>query len=161
MLSLFSCVWLRETRWTVACQAPLYLGFSKPEFWSGLPYSPPGYIPNPGIEPASPVLASGFFTTESSGKPPKTVKRNANQGLVTSLLLVVAQTVNNLPVGNLGSIPAFGRVPGKGNNYLLQYSGLENSKDEEPGRLRSKGLQQVRHHWATFTFTYCWWSMIK
>ena len=53
--------------WTVAHQAPLSMRFSRQEYWSGLPYSPPGDLPNPGIklQPlASPILAGGFFTTE-------------------------------------------------------------------------------------------------
>ena len=52
--------------WTVARQAPLSMGFSRQEYWSGLPCPLPGDLPNPGIEPASlmsPALAGGFFTT--------------------------------------------------------------------------------------------------
>ena len=67
----FSCVRLLVTPWTVACQAPLSMGFSRQEYWSGLPYPPPGDLPNPGIEPASlmfPGLASGFFTTHTTWK---------------------------------------------------------------------------------------------
>ena len=45
MLSRFSCVWLFETLWTVARQAPLSLGFSRQEFWSGVPFPPPGDLP--------------------------------------------------------------------------------------------------------------------
>ena len=56
------------TPWTVACQAPLSRGFSRQEYWSGLPFPPPEDIPYPGIEPESPALASGFFTTEPPGK---------------------------------------------------------------------------------------------
>ena len=48
---------------TVACQAPLPMGFSRQEYWSGLPFPPPGDLPNPGIEPVSPVLEGRFFTT--------------------------------------------------------------------------------------------------
>ena len=43
--------------------------FPRQEYWSGLPFPPPGDLPNPGIEPRSPVLAGGFFTTEPPGKP--------------------------------------------------------------------------------------------
>ena len=43
------------TLWTVACQAPLSMGFSRQEYWSGLPFSSPGDLPNPGIEPGSPA----------------------------------------------------------------------------------------------------------
>ena len=62
----FSHVQLCATLWTVAHQAPLSMGFSRKEYWSRLPCSPPGNLPNPGIEPTSlmsPTLASGFFTT--------------------------------------------------------------------------------------------------
>ena len=47
---------------TVAFQAPLSMGFSRQEYWSGLPFPPPGDLLDPGIEPMSPALASGFFT---------------------------------------------------------------------------------------------------
>ena len=45
------------TLWTVACQAPLSMEFSRQEYWSGLPFPSPGYLPNPGIEPMSPALS--------------------------------------------------------------------------------------------------------
>ena len=66
MLSHFSCVQLFATLWTVACQAALSMGFSRQQYWSGLPCSPPGDLPNLGIEPwflMSSALADGFFTT--------------------------------------------------------------------------------------------------
>ena len=65
MLSHFSCVRRFVTLWTVAHQAPLCMGFSKQEYWSGLPFPPPGDLPNPGIKPVSvmsPALIGGFFT---------------------------------------------------------------------------------------------------
>ena len=52
------------TPWTVAHQAPLSTGFPRQEYWSGLPFPSPGDLPDPGIEPMSPALAGGFFTTE-------------------------------------------------------------------------------------------------
>ena len=57
--------------WTVAQQAPLFMGFSREEYWNGLPFLPPGNLPNPGIKlvsPVSPALAGGFFTTSSTWK---------------------------------------------------------------------------------------------
>ena len=51
-----SCVRLFATPWTVVHQAPLSMGFSKQEYWSGLPLPSPGDLPNPGIKPRSPVL---------------------------------------------------------------------------------------------------------
>ena len=53
----------------IACQAPLSMGFSRQEYWSGLPFLPPGDLPGPGIEPKSPALTDGFFTTKPLGKP--------------------------------------------------------------------------------------------
>ena len=60
------------TPWTVAYQAPLSMGFSRHEYWSGLSCPPPGDLPDPGIKPAShmsPALVGGFFTTAVPGKP--------------------------------------------------------------------------------------------
>ena len=57
------------TPWTVALQAPLSMGFSRPEYWSGLPCPPPGDLPDPGIKPGSPVLAGRFFTMSHQGSP--------------------------------------------------------------------------------------------
>ena len=69
---LLSRVQLFKTPWTEACQAPLSMGFSRQEYWSGLPFPPPGDFPNPEMEPASfvsPALAGGFFTTMLCGRP--------------------------------------------------------------------------------------------
>ena len=66
---LLSLVQLFVTLWTVARQAPLSMGFSRPEYWSGLPCPPPGDHLNPGVEPASLVsasLADRFFTTSTT-----------------------------------------------------------------------------------------------
>ena len=61
VLSHFSCVWLFATLWTVAHQTSLSMGFSREEYWSELPFPPPGDLPNPGIKPMSlmsPALAT-------------------------------------------------------------------------------------------------------
>ena len=66
VLSHVSCVQLLVTLLTIACQAPLSMGFSRQEYWNGLPCSPPGDLPNSGTAPASlmsPALADGLFTT--------------------------------------------------------------------------------------------------
>ena len=60
------------TSWTVACQAPLSMEFSRQEHWSGLPFPPLENLPGPVIKsgsPASPALAGQFFTSEPLGKP--------------------------------------------------------------------------------------------
>src|SRR5574337_841998 len=64
-----SCVQLFAIPWIVALQAPLSMGFSRQEYWSGLPFLPPGDLPNPRIEFVYPALAGRFFTTEPPGKP--------------------------------------------------------------------------------------------
>ena len=56
------------TPWTVAHQAVLSTGFPRQEYLSGLPFLSPGDVPDPGIKPASPALAGGFFFTGLSGK---------------------------------------------------------------------------------------------
>ena len=64
-----SCLTLCDPMDHGARQAPLSMGFSGQEYWSGLPVPPAGDLPDPGIEPASPALAGKFFTTEPPGKP--------------------------------------------------------------------------------------------
>ena len=69
VLCHFSRVRLFATLWIIACQAPLSMGFSRHEYWSGLPCPPPGDLPDPGIRPASlmsPALAGSFFTTSAT-----------------------------------------------------------------------------------------------
>ena len=53
----------------LALQASLTKGFFRQEYWSGLPFPPPGALPDPELEPVSSALAGGFFTTEPPGKP--------------------------------------------------------------------------------------------
>ena len=67
------------TPWTVARQAPLSMGFSRQEYWSGLPFPPPGDLLHPGIEPTpsvSPASVDGFFITVPLRKPPIYVCRH-------------------------------------------------------------------------------------
>ena len=72
VLSRFSCVWLFVTLWTVAHQAPLSMGFYRQEYWSGLPYPPPGDLLDQGIEPVSlnPLASqAGPLPLAPPGKP--------------------------------------------------------------------------------------------
>ena len=66
-----SCVRLFVTPWTVAYQTSPSMGFSRQEYWSGLPFLSPGDLPNPGIEPGSPALEADALTSEPPGKPIK------------------------------------------------------------------------------------------
>ena len=57
------------TSWTAACHAPLFMGFSRQEYWSWLPFPSPGDLPDPVIEPRSPALQADSLLTELQGKP--------------------------------------------------------------------------------------------
>ena len=112
MLNCFSHVQLCVTPWTVARQAPLSMGFSKQEYWIGLPCPSSRDPPNPGMEPASHTphaFAGGFFTTDFPG------------GLDGKASAYSA--------GDLGWILGSGRSSGEGNGNPLQYSCLENPMD--------------------------------
>ena len=69
MLSHFSHVELCAALWTVACQAPLSMEFSRQEYWNGLSCPPPGDLPDPGIKPGSPALQVDSLLSEPPGKP--------------------------------------------------------------------------------------------
>ena len=69
----FSHGWLFEIPWTVACQPPLSMGFSRQEYWSRFPFPSPGDLSDPGTEPTfftSPALAGRFFTTSTTWEAP-------------------------------------------------------------------------------------------
>ena len=64
VVSSLSRVQLFVTSWTIACLAPLSMGFPRQEYWSGLPFLSPGDLPDPGIEPWSPTLQADSLPTE-------------------------------------------------------------------------------------------------
>ena len=68
VVHFLSGVRLFATPWTAAQQAPLSMEFSRQEYWSGSPFPSPGDLPDPQMEPGSPALAGGFFTTAKPGK---------------------------------------------------------------------------------------------
>ena len=68
-VKLLSHVQLFGTPWTVALQAPPSMGFSRQEYWSGLPFPSPGDLPDPGIRPRAPALQADALTSEPPGKP--------------------------------------------------------------------------------------------
>ena len=74
------------TPWTVAPQAPLFMEFSRQEYWSGLPCLPPGDLPNPGIKPRSPALQADSLPAEPPGKPKNTGVGSLSllQGILTN-----------------------------------------------------------------------------
>ena len=68
-MCVFSHVQIFVTPWTIAHQAPLSMGFSRQEYWNGLPFPSPADLSNPWIEPVSPALGGRFLTGEPPGKP--------------------------------------------------------------------------------------------
>ena len=68
-VKLLSPVWVFVTPWTVAYQTPQSMGFSRQEYWSGLPFPSPGDLPDPGIKPRSPIFQADALTSEPPGKP--------------------------------------------------------------------------------------------
>ena len=111
MLSCFGRVWLFATLWTVACQAPLFMGFSRQEYWSGLPCPTPGDLLDPGIEPESlisPSLPGDSLPLAPPGKPPKpSYPRKFPGGPVFRTLCLHYRTV-----GGTGLIPGQGtKIP--------------------------------------------------
>ena len=71
-VKLLSRVRLFATPWTVAYRAPPSMGFSRQEYWSGLPFPSPGDLSNPEIEPGSPTLQADALPSETAGKPKNT-----------------------------------------------------------------------------------------
>ena len=117
---MLSHVQLFATPWTLAHQVPLSLGFLRQEYWSGLPFPPPGALLDPGIKPISPVspaLAGGFLPLAPPGKP------GGSDGKES--------TCNR---GDLGLILGLGRSPGGAHGSPLWYFCLEN-----PHGLKSLG----------------------
>ena len=84
---VLSCVRLFVTPWTVTLEAPLSMEFSREDYQRGLPFPPPGDLPDPGIEPASlasPALAGGFFTNYTIWEVPMGSNRPSSNPTLTS-----------------------------------------------------------------------------
>ena len=78
-MRLLSLVRFFVTPWTVAYQASLSMGFSRQEYWSGLPFPSPGDLPDSGIEPGSPALETDVLTSEPPGKPSRSLLVNYSE----------------------------------------------------------------------------------
>ena len=91
-----SRVRLFVTPWTVAHQAPLSMGFSRQEYWSGLPFPSPGDLPDPGIKPRSPALQADALTSETPGKPKEDILVNVNNVPYSSVLCIPQGSMRRL-----------------------------------------------------------------
>ena len=136
-----SHVWLFVTPRTVAHQASLPTGFSRQEHWSGLPFPPPGDLPDPGIKTSflvSAALAGAFFTPVPPGKA------------------LAAQMVRNLPAVQETWVWSLGQEDPLKEERAIHSSILawRIPWTEEPGGLRFTGLQRVGHNWVTKPLSY-------
>ena len=132
-----SCARVLVTPWNAAYQAPLSMGFSRQEYWSGLPLpSPPRtWVTGKMVAPFMEIWKSG----ERVGLPVNTGFPSGSDS---------KDSVCN--VGDWGSIPGLGRSPGGGLGNPLHYSlSGESAWTGEPGRPQSMGSQRVGHDWAT------------
>ena len=137
---MLSHVQLFVTLWTVACQAPVSMGFFRREYWSGSS-GPRGWTPVPCVS----CLTGGFFTTEPPGKFYHFSFPGGLDGNESAF-----------NAGDLGLILGLGRSTWVGNDCALRFSSVLAWRipwTQEPGRLQSMGSQRVRHNWATNTFT--------
>ena len=166
-----SRVQLFATPWTVAHQPPPSMGFSRQEYWSGLPFPSPGDLPDPGIKPRSPTLQADALTSEPPGKPifdkggkniqwrkdnllnkwcwenwSTTCERMKLEHFLTPFLMVV-QRLKRLPAMWETWVRSLGREDPL-EKEMAPHSSILAWKipwTEEPGRLQSMGSQRVRH----------------
>ena len=137
---------LLATPWTVAYQAPLSVGFSRQEYWSGLPFPSPGEdLPNPGIEPRSPALQADSLPSKPSGKPQSVFSYINEMSFETS-------KVEGFPGGSDGKASAMLEIPVRS---LVREDPVEKEmathssilawripRTEEPGRLQPMRSQE-------------------
>ena len=123
------CPWGCKESWTVACQAPLSTGFSRQEYWSGLPRPPPGGLPKPGIEPVSPMLQADSLPLSHQGSPHTMQILKVGNSLNVIITLIEPHSYLEKEMATHSSILAW-RIPWT----------------EEPGGLLSIGSHRVGHN---------------
>ena len=122
----------------IAHQAPLSMGFSRQEYWSGLLFPSLGDLPDPGIDPGSPALQEDSLLTEL--RTPHINRDFLGGSAVTN------PSANAGDTRDIGSIPGSGRSPGEENGNPLQYSCLGNPIDREAWQATVHGVPRVGHN---------------
>ena len=134
-----SHVRLSATPWTIAYQVPPPMGFSRQEYWSGLPFPSPGDLSNPGIESRSPTLQVDCLPAEPSGKPPSSLTRDQTYtSCIESKVLTIGP-----PGKSQQYLTASAITDGEGNGNPLQYSCLENPRDGRAWRAAAYGVTEL------------------
>ena len=88
-----SHVRLFATPWAVAHQDPQFMGFSRQEYWSGVPFPSPGDLPNPVIEPGSPALQADALLSELPWKPMKAIDHQnyiSGYSIIIIIIIIIA-----------------------------------------------------------------------
>ena len=125
------------TPWTAAHQAHLSMGFSRQEHWSGLPFPPPGLLPNPGIKPMSPVSPA---LAQSHGR---SVSRRQTSSTQTDLILIVNQGWRERKLGATPQSGTGGWGPGGLNSSSTSSSDTQKAKVSEVSHLCPKSLSST------------------
>ena len=163
--------WVSTLKWSEAAQACLTFcdpkvcslpdssvhGFSRQEYWSGLPFPSPEDLPDPGIEPGSPALWADALPSEPPGKP-------SVRDLLLLLEISYTECEPSLATQMVNNLPAMQEiwVWSQGQEDPLEEGMTTHSSifawrilwTEESGRLQSIGLQRAGHDWATHTFAF-------
>ena len=151
---ILSCVWLFVTLCTVAPPASLSMGFSRQEYWCGLPFLSPGDLPNSGMKAAYllfPALANKFFTAEPPGSHYGwIIPHYIYHGFLDSS--AVKESLCN--ARDLSWIHGLGWCAGEGNGKPLYILAWKIPWTGGPGNMQSMGSQKFGHNWATNTFIY-------
>ena len=154
--------------WTVGCQAPLSIEFSRQEYWSAYLFPSPGDLPIPGIKPRSPTLQWILYCLSHQGSP-RILKwvaypfsNRSSQPRNRTGVSCIARNSNSSPAEILGNLPAnargirdadlipgLRRSPGGRNGNSLQYFCLENSMDRGAWWAIVHGVKRIRRNWAT------------
>ena len=141
---LLSYVWLFVTPWTVDCQAPLSKDFSRQLYWSGLPFPPPGGLPNPGIEPRGSSEPRDWTHWQVDCLPLRHLGSPVSRTLFSAKEPPCQCRRHRFD-------PGLGRSPGEGNGNPLQYSCLENPMDRRAWQSTVHGVtkSQTQLKWLS------------
>ena len=141
VLSRFSPVQRFATLWSVAHQTPLSKGFSRQEYWSGLPCPPPGNLLEPGIEPMSPALQAESLPMEPPGSD---IYIYMHRVFVAQLCPTLCDPMECILTGSSVHGDSLGKKIGVGCHFLLQ--GIFPTQGSNPGPLH--------HRWILYQLSY-------